>query len=261
MQDLTFIQKHSLQEYTESEKETDYSEKDSHYIRCLQAMEETMDTDAYILDYRNEQILYMSRHCSLRKAFRNGAEMNGPYSYQLLDQIILREDLEKVEIVNRLGYDFYFALPLERRYRGSSVIDIRIRSANGNYILMNHKMSPLDITEDGRIRLGLCVLTSPASKTPVTSYLKMSDDHTVYEYMEKSKKFVQVKVQRLTPKSEKVLELAGCGKTEKEIADTLGISLNTVKYHKRMILRQLNVRNTTEAVQWINSQKTLADTI
>ncbi len=159
------------------------------------------------------------------------------------------------------GYDFYFALPLERRYRGSSVIDIRIRSANGNYIWMNHKMSPLDITEDGRIRLGLCVLTSPASKTPVTSYLKMSDDHTVYEYIEKTKKFVQVKVQRLTPKSEKVWELAGCGKTEKEIADTLGISLNTVKYHKRMILRQLNVRNTTEAVQWVNSQKTLADTI
>jgi len=39
----------------------------------------------------------------------------------------------------------------------------------------------------------------------------------------------------------------------------LGISLKTVKYHKRMILRQLNVRNTTEAVQWSNSQKTMTD--
>ncbi|MCD8167518.1 MAG: helix-turn-helix transcriptional regulator [Bacteroides sp.] len=46
---------------------------------------------------------------------------------------------------------------------------------------------------------------------------------------------------------------------EKEIADILGISVNTVKYHKRTILRQLNVSNTAEAVQWMNSQKKLSE--
>lgn len=258
MQDLTFVQKHPLQQFTEQEKQMDFSEKDNFYIRCVQAMEETMDVDAYILDYRKEQILYMTRKCSLKKAFRNGLEINCPYSYNLLDEIFTKSDLEKIAIINKLGYDFYFNLPMERRYRGASSFDIRIRDKNGKSILMNHKVSLLDMMEDGRLRLGFCVLSYPTIKTPGKFYFKMSDDNTVHEYIEKSQKFVQVKVQRLTPKSEKVLELASYGKTAKEIAEILGISLNTVKYHKRMILRQLNVRNTTEAVQWINNQKTLS---
>jgi len=261
MQDLTLLQKHPLQQFTEQEKNSDYSERDNYYIRCLQAVEETMDIDAYILDYCNEQVLYMTRHCSLIKVFKKGVKITFPFSHHLFDKIIPESDLQKVANMNRLVYDFYFNLPMERRFHGAITFDMRMKDENGRYVLINHKVSLLDIAEDGRLRLGLCVINYPTSKIPGKFYIKMSDDSTVYEYIEKSQKFIEVKIQRLTPKSEKVLELASRGRTEKEIADTLGISINTVKYHKRRILRQLNVRNTTEAVQWKNSQKTLIDSL
>ncbi len=259
MSDLTLLQKHSLQQFTGKEKDTDYSERNNHYIRCLQAMEETSDIEAYILDYSHESILYMTRHCSLRKAFKE--PICFPASHYLFDKLIPESDLRKLEHVNRISYDFYFNLPMERRYRGVTTFDVRIKDEKERYRLVNYKVSLLDMMEDGRIRLGLCVLSYPNSKTPGKFYIKMSDDSTVYEYIEKAGRFVQVKTQRLTPKSEKIVELASRGKTEKEIAGILGISVNTVKYHKRMIFRQLNVRNTTEAVQWINNQKALTDNL
>ncbi len=259
MANYSFLQKHPLQEFTDAEKEIDYSERDNHYIRCLRAIEEVMDIDAYILDYRKEQILYMTRHCSLRKAFREKDTGNEPLNYDLINRLIPEEDLEKIATIHYLGYSFYFDLPLERRYHGAESLDIRIKEANGSYKLVNHKVSLLDRMDDGRLRLGLCVLSYPTGKTSGRFYFKMSDTHTVYEYIERSRKFIEVKTQRLTIKSGKVLELASQGKTEKEIADILGISVNTVKYHKRTILRQLNVSNTTEAVQWMNSQKKLSE--
>ncbi|MCD8260800.1 MAG: helix-turn-helix transcriptional regulator [Bacteroides sp.] len=259
MANCSFLQKYPFQEFTEAEKEIDYSEQDNHYIRCLQAMEEVMDIDAYILDYRKEQIIYMTRNCSLRKVLHGKDPGNELLSYHLFNQLIPEEDLEKIITIHYLAYSFYFDLPLERRYHSAESLDIRIRESNGSYKLVNHKVSLLDRMDDGRLRLGLCVLSYPTSKTPGRFYFKMSDTHTVYEYIERSRKFIEVKTQRLTVKSGKVLELASQGKTEKEIADILGISVNTVKYHKRTILRQLNVSNTAEAVQWMNSQKKLSE--
>jgi len=257
MTNLTFIQKHPLEYFTKEEKETDYSDSDNHYIRCLKAMEEIMDLDAYILDYLHEKIIYLTKNSSFRWMLKNYQEE--PVGYDLLNKIIPEEDLQKVQQVNRLGFDFYFQLPVERRYHGAASLDIRIKNPDGEYTLINHKISVLDMTTDGRIRLGLCVLNYPTSKTPGKTYFKMTDTNQIYEYIEKSGKFVEVKTQRLTPKSEKVLELASQGKTEPEIAQTLHFSLNTVKYHKQRIFKQLGVRNTTEAVQWINSQKKLVD--
>ena len=37
----------------------------------------------------------------------------------------------------------------------------------------------------------------------------------------------------------------------------LGISLPTVKYHKKKIFARIGVKNTAEAIQWMNNQKKL----
>ena len=54
-----------------------------------------------------------------------------------------------------------------------------------------------------------------------------------------------------------ILKLASNGKTETEIAEILGISIPTVKYHKKKIFARIGVKNTAEAIQWMNNQKKL----
>ena len=57
--------------------------------------------------------------------------------------------------------------------------------------------------------------------------------------------------QSLTIREVDTLSLLGEGMTNKEIADTLGISQNTVKTHVRHILEKLQLRNRAEAAAYV----------
>lgn len=50
----------------------------------------------------------------------------------------------------------------------------------------------------------------------------------------------------LSTRQRQVCELVATGKTEREIADVIGISIHTVKMHKKWAYRKLGVRNAVE---------------
>lgn len=54
----------------------------------------------------------------------------------------------------------------------------------------------------------------------------------------------------LTPREREVLELVAQGATNAEIADQLGVSENTIKFHMKNILQKLHVRNRAEVVAY-----------
>ena len=58
----------------------------------------------------------------------------------------------------------------------------------------------------------------------------------------------------LTDREREVLRLVGAGHTNREIADRLTISSNTVKFHMRGILDKLHLRNRTEVAAWVARQ-------
>ncbi len=53
---------------------------------------------------------------------------------------------------------------------------------------------------------------------------------------------------KLTPRQQEVLDLMALGKSNKEIADELGLTTGTVKMHSSRLFKTLNVQNRTEAV-------------
>jgi len=55
----------------------------------------------------------------------------------------------------------------------------------------------------------------------------------------------------LTDREWEVLRLVAAGHTNREIADRLSISENTVKFHMRGILDKLHLRNRTEVATWV----------
>lgn len=62
----------------------------------------------------------------------------------------------------------------------------------------------------------------------------------------------------LTPRQRQVLELASHGSTNKEIADILGVSENTVKNHMQNILNKLRLDNRAQAVAFALREGLLA---
>jgi DNA-binding NarL/FixJ family response regulator len=57
----------------------------------------------------------------------------------------------------------------------------------------------------------------------------------------------RVEEEVLSPREEEVLQLVACGDTNKQIADTLSISDNTVKTHLRNIMDKLHLVNRSQA--------------
>ncbi len=254
MRQSHFVQPHPLHTFSE-EDTTDYSKRDEYFIQCLKAIENFIDIDAYIIDYKNQKILYATKG-SILEVDRH-FKANGAVGLSYLDGIIADKDLPQVSTIHFKVYDFMYSLPVSRRKNGYFTQDYRIKSKNNKTVLINHKAIILDLTEDGALRLTLCIISYPTNDKQGNAYIKMTDTNTVYEFIPVSQKFVEVKTQKLTSRATAVLKLASNGKNEIQIAQTLGISPSTVKYHKQKIFSQLGVKNTAEAVQWMNNQKRL----
>jgi len=60
------------------------------------------------------------------------------------------------------------------------------------------------------------------------------------------------KIDSLTKRQKEVLELVCNGSSNKEVANLLGLSDNTVKIHVTAILKSLDVNNRTQAVLFAN---------
>jgi len=55
---------------------------------------------------------------------------------------------------------------------------------------------------------------------------------------------------RLTPREREIVQQLAEGKTNKQVADSLGISLGTVETHRKNILGKLNVHSTADLVRY-----------
>lgn len=252
----TFVQLHPSHKFDGGDS-FDYSERNQYFIKCLKSLESLMDIDAYILDYENEKILYATKGSSLfLESYLENIKREG---YIYFKKFMYEGDVQMIARCNAKVFEFFYSLPLHKRlkFNGYFTYDISIRDRKGKMNLINKKITILDLTNDGVIRLGLCIISYPTTEKPGNAYLKLNDNSIVLQYMPSTDKFVEVKTQRLTSKAMTILKLASNGKTEMEISEILGISLPTVKYHKKKIFARIGVKNTAEAIQWMNNQKRL----
>jgi DNA-binding NarL/FixJ family response regulator len=70
----------------------------------------------------------------------------------------------------------------------------------------------------------------------------------VVQYFQKPTRAPEIGLAELSPREREVLELLAQGDMYKEIADKLGVALDTIRKHVRSIYEKLHVRSRTEAV-------------
>lgn len=236
---------------------TDYTERNRNFIEILKALEIMTDLDAHILDYQNNNILYITKGSLLRRPtdFTHAPHV----SLERFNEAYFPEEYETMAEIFSKTLDFLKHFSPERIQNGYVTLNHRVKQPNGSVTMVNQKASIIDLAIDGSARLELCTFTLPTSDKPNTAYIKMLDTGSVYEYMPVSGKFVEVKTQKLTSKANEIIRLASLGRTEAEMADLLGISVSTVKYHKQKIFSQTGTRNIAEAIQWTHNQKKIVN--
>jgi DNA-binding CsgD family transcriptional regulator len=201
---------------------------------------------AYIIDYHQQGFAYMSSHPLFLCGYT--AEQVKEWGYRYYARVVPEEDIKMLLEINQKGFDFFYSLPIEQRAKGFISYDFRIVHPQRQPLLVNQRLTPLYLTDDGNIWLALCIINISTNKQPGNVVIQMLDEPTQHRYSFESKRFVTFKPTLLSEREKQVLEFAARGYSEQETADELFVDLNTVKYHKKNLYLKLDVKNMAEAI-------------
>jgi DNA-binding CsgD family transcriptional regulator len=225
----------------------------NHYIASLEGISRMIDLSYYVIDYKRREFLHVSNHPLFLAGYeREEVRLMG---YDFFSKVVPTSDLDMLLEINENGFDFYYNLPSERRPKGYISYDFQIRNKNNSIILINHKLTPLILNEEGNLWISLCLVTLSTSKKPGNMYILMQDENVKYNYNFVTKEFTPEKSKQLTQIENNVIQYLSMGNSTRELSQILSISENTVKFHKKNINRKLGVKNSNEAVYFSTIQK------
>ncbi|MDE6693774.1 MAG: helix-turn-helix transcriptional regulator [Muribaculaceae bacterium] len=119
---------------------------------------------------------------------------------------------------------------------------------DGHPILVNHKLTSLSLTSDGRVWLALCVVSASNHTTPGHIEMHRSGSPEFFEYSMSNRHWIKRRMPSLTDGEKSVITLSIQGYTMSEIGDMMCLSPETIKKYRKQIFEKLGVRNISEAI-------------
>lgn len=225
-------------------EELDYSRVDE-YIRSAEAFSRSSYQNVYIIDYFKQDFLYVSPNpmflCGLSQ------ERVRELGYRFYLNYVPENEQPLLLTINRAGFSFYNDIPVKERKDWYISYDFHILS-NGRKILINHKLTPLALTSDGRIWLALCVVSATTHSDAGHIEMHRVGTSDFFEYNIITRRWTKKQMPMLTDGEKSVLTLSIQGYTMSEIADKICLSPDTIKKYRQRIFEKLDVRNISEAI-------------
>lgn len=225
-------------------KELDYSCVNE-YIDSAEAFSRASYQSVYIIDYFKHNFLYVSPNpmflCGL------SPEHVKELGYRFYLDCVPENEQSLLLMLNKAGFSFYNELPVIDRKKWYISYDFHILN-DGRKILVNHKLTPLALTSDGRIWLALCVVSAATHTDAGHIEMHRADSSEYYVYNVVSRKWHKREMPMLTGGEKSVLSLSIQGYTIAEIAEKICLSPDTIKKYRQRIFDKLDVRNISEAI-------------
>lgn len=234
-------------------EELDYSRVDE-YIRSAEAFSRSSYQSVYIIDYFRQNFLYVSPNpmflCGL------SPEQMKELGYRFYLGYVPEDEQPMLLTLNKAGFVFYNDIPVEERKDWYISYDFHILN-EGNKILVNHKLTPLALTSDGRIWLALCVVSAATHTNAGHIEMHRTGISEFFEYNISSRRWNKRQMPTLSDGEKSVLTLSIQGYTMSEIADKICLSPDTIKKYRKRIFEKLDVRNISEAIVAATNNKLL----
>lgn len=223
------------------------------YVQFLDAFARSCYKSIYVIDYYKKNFLYVSDNplflCGML------AEKVREMGFEFYINHVPKSNLPLLLEINRAGFAFAQKVPLENRLEYTLCCDFHIRQPKGKDLLVNHKITPLCLTNDGKVWLALCTV-SLSSHTQIGNIEMIRKGYTTrWKYSAETHCWKECESVVLKDYEKEVLYMSAQGYTMNEISDRMCKSLDTVKGYKRQIFEKLDVASITEALSMIMSRK------
>ena len=199
----------------------------------------------YIIDYFKREFVYVSENLALLCG--QPADEIKNFGYDLYLKHVPENELSMLLEINEKGFELYSTIPSQERTSYSIQYDFHLTNERKSH-LINHTLTPLTLTPDGKIWLALCTISMSSRNAPGHIIMKKENSKQYHEYDLKQHKWILKKEKPLSEAERDILWLSTQGYTMTEIADKLCKSVDTIKSCKRLLFARLGVTNIAEAL-------------
>lgn len=234
-------------------EELDYSRADE-YVRSAEAFSRSTYQSVYIIDYYKQNFLYVSPNPMFLCGLKPQQMIELGYRFYL--KYVPENEQELLLDINRVGFAFYNQIPMKQRKDWYISYDFHILN-DGHPILINHKLTPLTLTSDGRIWFALCIVSASTHTTPGHIEMHHVSTPDYFAFNPVTRRWDKKAMPSLTEGEKSVLTLSIQGYTMSEIADRIYLSPDTIKKYRKRIFEKLGVRNISEAIAAATNNKLL----
>ena len=221
--------------------------KIEHYINALKSISKLIDLSFYVVDYYKKGFYYVSSNDLFLSGYSQKEVL--ALGFDFYAKSVPQEDLNLLFELNHAAFRFFYDLETYRRDKATISYDFRLKHKHNQRIVMiNHKLTPLLLTDDGNIWMSICLVTLSSSEKSGDVHIIMQDDLSRYDLNKRCLKFIKTQPKKLTPKETEIIKLLALGYRTEKVAAILKVSESTVKNHKTQILKKLHAKTSAEAV-------------
>ncbi len=242
----------TIQNTVKSVSDTD-KKQTSDYLECIKAFAKLTYMSIYVIDYEKKGFEYVSDN-PLFLCGHTAQEVQ-ELGYAFYFKYVTPDDLELLLKINQAGFNFYEDIPIEERKDYTISYDFHLKNQNENIILINQKLTPLFLTNEGKIWKALCIISLSNEQTCGNVKVSKKGSGVAFHYNLEEEYWRKVDEIKLTSREKEILLYSTRGYRINEIADAIFVSTDTVKFHRRKIFNKLGVTNIAEAIAYVTNNK------
>ncbi|WP_100074818.1 response regulator transcription factor [Chryseobacterium camelliae] len=223
------------------------------YLDIIRAFARITYKSIYIIDYQKKAFEYVSDNplflCGLEP------EQVQELGYGFYFRNVKSEDLNLLVQINEIGFDFYEQIPLDDRKLYTISYDFHLINEKGKSVLINHKLTPMFLNEEGKIWKAMCIVALSNNQNAGNISINRHGSDVFWSFSLETGKWNSEQKAKLSERELEMLRLYARGLTINEIAEKMFLSADTVKFHRRKLFEKVNVQNITEALAFATNNK------
>jgi DNA-binding CsgD family transcriptional regulator len=232
--------------------EDDYLQQQN-YLDVIKSFARLTYESIYVIDYEKMAFEYVSEN-PLFLCGHSSEEVLA-MGYDFYFKYVPESDLEMLNVINDAGFDFYKKLPDKAKKFYSITYDFHLINKDGKHILINHKLTPLFLTNDGQLWKAMCIVSISHHKNAGNVCIHKQGTDETWELNIENSIWRKSGKPKLTKREIEILRLHAQGLTISQIAEKIFVSSDTVKYYRRRIFERLGVNSIAEALSYTVNNK------
>lgn len=223
------------------------------YLEAVKAFSRTSYKSIYIIDYLEKGFEYVSENPLFLCGYTSEEVLKMGYDFYF--KCVPEEDLSLLLKLNTAGFDFYEKIPLEERKEYTISYDFYLKNQEGKSILINQKLTPIFLTEEGKIWKAICIISLSTAEKSGNIQIYKQGSKKIFKYNIEKDFWKEEETLQLTKREIEILQYSVRGFTVNEIAEAIFVSSNTVKFHRKKLFDKLEVTSIGEAIFYATHNK------